>query len=231
MAAKSALNAKNLAALGAERLAELLIEFSEADAAAKRRLRIELAAKVDPDAVGREVRKRLNALARAKSFVDWRKTKILAQDLETQRRAIVDQVAKADAGEAYELMWRFLGLADAIYERCDDSNGEISPVFADACEDLGTLAGKAKPDREALVERMVDALQDNGYGQYDRLIEALTPALQEDGLNLLRARFEALAREPEPIPADNDEREVIGWSSRGPIYKDEFRTSARMSSG
>lgn len=228
MAAKSALNAKNLAALGAERLAELLIEFSETDAAAKRRLRIELAAKVDPDAVGREVRKRLNALSRARSFLDWRKTKILAQDLDTQRSAIVDQVAKANAGEAYDLMWRFLGLADAIYERCDDSNGEIGPVFADACEDLGTLADKAKPDRDALVERMFDALQDNGYGQYDRLIEVLASALQEDGLKLLKARFEKLAREPAPTPAD-DEREVIGWSSRGPIYKDAFHASARQS--
>lgn len=43
MAAKSTLNAKNLEALGAERLSELLIELSTGNAAAKRRLRLELA--------------------------------------------------------------------------------------------------------------------------------------------------------------------------------------------
>ncbi|WP_176559504.1 DUF6880 family protein, partial [Rubellimicrobium roseum] len=43
MAAKTTLNAKNLEALGAPRLAELLIELSTGDAAAKRRLRLELA--------------------------------------------------------------------------------------------------------------------------------------------------------------------------------------------
>jgi hypothetical protein len=43
MASKKTLNAKNLEALGAERLAELLIEISSGSAAAKRRLRLELA--------------------------------------------------------------------------------------------------------------------------------------------------------------------------------------------
>ncbi len=42
MASKSTLNAKNLEALGAERLAQLLIEISTGDAAAKRKLRLAL---------------------------------------------------------------------------------------------------------------------------------------------------------------------------------------------
>ena len=43
MASKSTLNAKNLEALGTERLAQLLIEISTGDAAAKRKLRLALA--------------------------------------------------------------------------------------------------------------------------------------------------------------------------------------------
>jgi hypothetical protein len=43
MASKTALNAGNLEALGASRLAELLMEISKGDAAIKRRLRLELA--------------------------------------------------------------------------------------------------------------------------------------------------------------------------------------------
>ncbi|TNC60045.1 DUF6880 family protein, partial [Rubellimicrobium roseum] len=42
-ACKTTLNSKNREALGAQRLAELLIELSTGDAAAKRRLRLELA--------------------------------------------------------------------------------------------------------------------------------------------------------------------------------------------
>ena len=43
MAAQTTLNAKNLETLGPKRLAELLIEISSGNAAAKRRLRLELA--------------------------------------------------------------------------------------------------------------------------------------------------------------------------------------------
>jgi len=43
MASDKTLNAKNLAALGAERLAELLLELAQGDAASKRHLRLELA--------------------------------------------------------------------------------------------------------------------------------------------------------------------------------------------
>lgn len=227
MAAKTTLNARNLEALGAARLAELLIELTDGDAGAKRRLRIELASKVDPGVVGREVRKRINALAKARSFVDWHKMETLAADLETQRRAIVDHVAKTDPREAFELMWRFLGLTEAIYERCDDSNAMISPIFADACEDLGALAAEANPDRKILVDQVFEALQDNDYGQYDGLIEVLAPTLQKKGLQDLRRRFQELARRPEERPADNAEREVVGWSGRGPIYADEFYARRR----
>jgi hypothetical protein len=42
MASKTTLNRNNLAALGAERLADLMIEISQGNAAIKRRLRLEL---------------------------------------------------------------------------------------------------------------------------------------------------------------------------------------------
>ena len=93
MAAKTTLNAKNLEALGAERLAELLIEVSTGDAAIKRRLRLELAGAASPAEAAREVRKRLASIARGRSFIDWEKRKAFVADLEAQRRAIIEQVA------------------------------------------------------------------------------------------------------------------------------------------
>jgi DNA-binding GntR family transcriptional regulator len=66
---------------------------------------------LSPAEVVREIRKRLLTIARSRSFVDWQNRKALVEDLETQRRAIVDQVGKADPAEALDLMWRFLELA------------------------------------------------------------------------------------------------------------------------
>ena len=71
MAPKISLNAQNLEALGAMRLAELLIEISDGNAAVKRRLRLELAGAQSPDEASREIRKRLSAISRSRTFVDW----------------------------------------------------------------------------------------------------------------------------------------------------------------
>jgi hypothetical protein len=62
--------------------------------------------------------------------VDWQNRKSLVEDLETLRRAIVDQVAKKLPGEGLELAWRFMELANPIFERCDDSSGTVISVSA-----------------------------------------------------------------------------------------------------
>ncbi|MFN4088393.1 MAG: DUF6880 family protein [Alphaproteobacteria bacterium] len=56
MPPKTTLNAKNLEALGAERLAALLMQVSAGDAAAKRKLRMALVGLQAPGEVSREIR-------------------------------------------------------------------------------------------------------------------------------------------------------------------------------
>lgn len=158
MSSKKTLNAKNLAMLGAERLAELLIEISTGDAAAKRRLRLELAGAEGPSEVAKEVRKWLTAIARSRSFVDWQNRRALVDDLEAQRRAVVEQVVQADPAEALDLMWRFLALASSIFERCDDSSGTVIGIFHNACADLGAIAAAAKVNPTSLADHAFQAL-------------------------------------------------------------------------
>jgi hypothetical protein len=96
----------------------------------------------------------------------------LIEDLEAQRGAIVNQVAKADAAEALELIWRFMALANSVFERCDDSSGTVISVFHAAIRDLGEIAQAARVAPEILSERAFHALNENDYGQYDELISA-----------------------------------------------------------
>ena len=119
MASKTTLNAKNLETLGVARLANLLIEISTGSAVAKRRLRLELAGAQSPKEAGREVAKRLTSIARARSFVNWKNRKPLVTDLESQLRAIKEQIAPT---EALSLAWRFMQVATPLFERCDDSS-------------------------------------------------------------------------------------------------------------
>jgi len=229
MASKGKLNRDNLEALGVKRLAELLLEFAENDASASRRLRLELVAKDAPKNVVAEVQKRLGQIARARAFVDRHKVRDFVDDLETQRRAIVDLVAKVDAAQALELMWQFMELAETAHERCDDSNGKVSDVFAAARRDLGLLAQAAKPAPITLADRMFDALNENQYGQYDGLIDVLAPALGDRGLDHLKAAFVALSKTAVEQPP-RSKRKVIGWGPSGEIYADEIASHRRRSS-
>lgn len=187
MASKTTLNTKNLAALGADRLAELLLEITKGNAGAKRQLRLELASEVGSGDVAREIRKRLNAIARSQSFIDWQGRKAFAADLDLQRRAIVAQVGPFDPAAAYDLIWRFVALANGVYERCDDSTGRVQAVFHEACEDLIDLAESAAPDPLALADQLLEALTDDDYGHYPTLISGLAPILGSLGLQHLKS--------------------------------------------
>ena len=228
MATKTALNAKNLEALGPERLAELLIEITADNPAAKRRLRLELARAQSPAEVAKEVRKRLTIIARSRSFVDRHGARSLADDLNSQRHAIVETVAKLDPTEALDLLWRFMALAPAVFERCDDSNGTVTGVFREGCRSIGDVAVKAKADPTALADQAFAALIADDYGQFDELVRVLAPVLGQAGLEHLRRRMIDLSNRPLPKPAEKD-RVKIGWSSAGPIYADEMAERSRVS--
>lgn len=221
MPSEKTFNAKNLAALGADRLAELLLELASGDAAAKRRLRLELASQSGGEDVVAEVRKRLATIAKSKSFVDWHKVRALAKDLEAQRTAIMKHVAPTKPADALDLLWRLLEIAPSIYERCDDSNGTIGDVMDEVLENLGEVAKSAKPSAEKLAERVFVSVCANDYAQFDGLIEEIAEALGKDGLGLLKGKFETLAGTP-PVKPKGQERRVLAISSRGTIYEDDY---------
>ncbi len=227
MASTKALNAKNLEALGCERLAALLMDIATRDAAIKRRLRLTLAGEAGPADAAHEITKRLVAVAKARSFVDWQKVGRLADDLGAQHRAIVDLVAPRDPRAALDLLWRLAACAEPVYARSDDGSGRLADVFGAAVDDFGPVARAAGIDPAALAERAFEAVRDDGYGTFDRLVETLVPALGTTGLERLRALALAWQAQPDVVPPQA-EREVIGWGSGGAMYADQIRTGHRQ---
>ncbi|MEB3333446.1 MAG: hypothetical protein VKP70_00515 [Cyanobacteriota bacterium] len=185
MAGKRTLNAKNLEPLGAAALAELLIEVSAGNAQIQRRLRLALAAAGGAEDAAREVRKRLAAIARSTTFIDSAKRKALLTDLDNQQQAIAGPIATADPALAQELQVRLLELCEGVLDRCSDTTGVVIGLFQRGVGTLATLAAAAASPLETLVEQAAELLQENGYGQFEGLIPALTPVLGEAGLLLL----------------------------------------------
>ena len=194
---KAAVNLANLEALGAKRLAEILLELGSGDAGIKRRLRLELSAEAGAEAVAADIGKRITTLRQARSFVDWQKRPAFVKDLDLQRQLIVDKVARDRPDLALELLWRFMGLAEPVLNRVDDSRGDVGDVFRQACHDLGAVALAASPDPVRLADRVFEAVTTNDYGEYDRLVELVFPALEGAGVARLKERLTAaLAERP-----------------------------------
>lgn len=196
--AKKTLNAKNLEALGAEKLAELCMELAEGSAEKKRRLRLELTHAAGAAELAHAVRKRLATIRRTKSYIGWRKKKAFIADLQTQAAMIIDKIAPDDPAAGFDLLWEFVQLAPSVYDRCDDSNGDLGNVFRAARDQIGDLASQAAPPQDQLADRVFAALCDNGYGEWDGVIGLLQAVWQEDGLNRLQDQIDAYEAGPDP---------------------------------
>ena len=105
---KGELTVEGLAALGAERLAALVLEAAERDASFKRVAKAAMASADGPDAVAAIIDRRLAALERARGFVDWDKVRGLADDLAAMVAIIRNQLAPLDPGSAADQLVRFL---------------------------------------------------------------------------------------------------------------------------
>lgn len=193
---KKTLNKANLANLGADRLADLLMEVSQGSADIKRRLRMELSHNLGATELAHEVRKRLASLRKSKSFISWRKRKALVKDLETQAAMIVDKIAPDDPNTSLDLLWQFIELAPLLYARVDDSRGDVGDVFRASILHLADIAPRTDLDTEALADRVWTAVSDNGYGEWDGIIGLLAPALGDAGLAHLKAHIERFADAP-----------------------------------
>ncbi|MBT6344790.1 MAG: hypothetical protein HOJ51_15420 [Tateyamaria sp.] len=185
---KKTLNSKNLEALGAECLAELLLEVSIGSAAIKRRLRLEISHNLGPLELAREVRKRLASLRKSKSFVGWRRRKALVKDLSMQNDMITKKIAVQDPIIAFELLWEFMDLAPSVYSRVDDNCVEVDQVFRNALMQLGDIGPHVELDLSLLTAKILDSLINNDFGVFDDLIGLLAPTLGSEGLCLLKEK-------------------------------------------
>lgn len=151
--------AENLAALGAARLAEILVSVADSRPELKRRLRMELAAEQGAEHLATEIDKRLAALETSRGKISWRQRPAFVRDADMLRSLISERLAELDRQEALSRLWTFLGAARRVNARLRDRDGELSRVFGRAAADLGRLI--AEEDVEVVAMALVDALVQN----------------------------------------------------------------------
>jgi hypothetical protein len=75
--------------------------------------------------MGQGIAKRLATIGKSKSYIDWRKVRVVHGEHMDQRAAILTLVAPGDPSAALDLMWQFMGLAKPLLDRTFDVNGSL----------------------------------------------------------------------------------------------------------
>ncbi|WP_299538569.1 DUF6880 family protein [Phenylobacterium sp.] len=149
-------NVENLTNLGAERLAEILVQAAASRPDLKRRLRMELAAEQGADHLVLEIDRRVASLEASRSKVSWRKRASFVGDLDILRSLIAERLAALDPTLALDRMWAFMELARRLGLRVRDRDGALAEIFARGAGDIGELAVGFDPMQVA--STLVEAL-------------------------------------------------------------------------
>lgn len=182
---------ENLAALGAERLAEILVAAAASKPELKRRLRMELAAEQGADHLLKEIDKRLASLESSRSKVSWRQRSTFVRDVDGLRILIAERLAGLDRAAALDRLWRFMDVAGRLAGRVRDREGELAAVFAKAAGGIGGLLEFAD---DAGAPALVEAVVRNPAGWtiwLPAVLDRSAPELPRIALTLLSQREDA----------------------------------------
>jgi len=185
---------ENLAALGAERLAEILVAAAEARPELKRRLRMELAAEQGADHLAPEIDRRLASLETSRGKISWRQRPAFVRDLDGLRALIVERLAGLDRVAALNRLWTFMGVGRRVGGRLRDRDGSLAAVFDRAAQDVGRLLAGTDAARGA--EGLVDALvlSPAAWAEWlPTVLAQVTPEFAEAVLRRLSERHGAVA--------------------------------------
>lgn len=198
------LNKKNLTALGAERLADLLMEVTKGKADLQRRVRLELSAHQGPDDVARDIRKRYASIRQAKGYLSRKTHRNFAKEIRSLIALVDTTVAPADPNAAFDLLWELLHLGPGILGRTKDHSEILTEVFAEAMVALSRLSAKVDLAPDVLADTIFETLRTDRSGLFDSAIPALAPALGPLGLERLKASVCATQTSPPAArrPAD-----------------------------
>ena len=183
MARNPALNIDALAALGAEKLARLVIDEAGQNAAFRKVVSAALAGSKGPEAIAKIVDRRLSALERARSFIEWDKAKAFEKDLSATVKVAAEELGDAAPVMAIDRLLRFIATHEHVFDRVDDSNGRIQDVYYEAIQVVGDLVTRL--DKDAVVQlptRIMSSLGNTSHGYLVDLAEAVAPHLPAEAL-------------------------------------------------
>ncbi|MDR3439682.1 DUF6880 family protein [Telmatospirillum sp.] len=216
MARKSAASLDALILLGAEKLAQVILDEAETNPSFRKRVTAALVSTKGPDAVAKLIDRRLAALERARAMVAWEKERAFAEDLGATVETITKELGPLSPVHAVQRLLRFVDSHGSVFDRIDDSNGRIQDVYWQASEAIPDFVGKLPPEELArLPERLQVSLGKDTHGLAPRIGIAVAPLLPETVL----AAWDAMLQKHDDAAGFVEIRQAIA-DARGDL--DEF---------
>ncbi|PXA88090.1 hypothetical protein DMC25_11535, partial [Caulobacter sp. D4A] len=188
-APRKSVNAANLAHLGPEALAELLMEVADGHAAIKRRLKLALLGEVGAADLAAEIDKRIDAIADSRARINWRKFKEFVRDLDAHRASAAGRLGELDPNLAVPVLVRLVRVSEDLEGRIKDPKGELAAVFDQAVVDVAALSPKALTlDSRSLADALLAFVEGASTKLSVDLLRAAAPALAGDAVAVLRGR-------------------------------------------
>lgn len=186
-------NRDQLIELGVETLADTLLTLCQTSPEADNLVSRLLAT---PTENVKRFKDKLASIKRGRRFIDWNETAEFAQELEQ----LLDDLKAGVQDPALGVEWvaRFFELDSKVFERCDDSNGEIGDVFDHSACNLFVHFAQACDNKPNVVQLVISLNQEDAYGVRGCLFDRASEYLPESMLQLMAEQlWELLENEKE----------------------------------
>ena len=189
-------------------LVEMLLDQATLDAQLRERLLLQAAKAAGQGASVAAIRKAMDRATHTCRFVDYRAAHDLSIGIDQVVDSIADLLKAGHAADVIELTEHALGNVEQATMSMDDSDGCMGGILQRLQELHLEACRKAKPDPEALAERLFDWEMRTHFDTFYGAAGAYAELLGERGLAAYRRRAEAAwAHVPQIRPRERDPEE------------------------
>lgn len=195
---------EKLCALGAEQLADLLLQtakqFDPVDEMLTR-------AVASPDERTELFKKKLAAIKRSRRFINYREANEFAMEIGGLLDLLRDGDADAETG--LKLLKSLYDADASILNRCDDSGGWFGQLFRYDAQQLFEEYAARCDDKNFVAKTVLQLISKNGYSTRDRMVDNISVYLPEQQCRELISTLEQQAQ-----TASDDSEEYRHWIMR-----------------
>lgn len=140
----------------------------------------------------------MQQVAKDTSFIDYYDTGNYVARLDCLLTDIDTLLREQAPEQALQATEDFIWLHESIFERADDSYGELGGVFREAVDqwlDIASEVRNLNPHAENWLDKFLAVFEGNDYGVLDDIIRNSGELLSDDELTQLAWRFEAQAKQ------------------------------------